>query len=312
MRLGDAALATGDFAGAAARYTEFLEAYPERKEEVQRLTREGRLEWGATYNQPYEAWLSGEELVRQTYFGRRWIRRNLPGCDARVAFNPDVPGRSLQMQQILAKAGIPYLLVGVGRWGSTDPWLGIPVTWDQIAGARAIVESGFKDFKVTPSQGTHFFQNLTSGNVGYFTVNPDADEGFVDWDGLAGQPALAESGCVRHLRFREPIVVKMNGRKNEGIILKPCLEAMEGSMDESVRRAAELSVGEFYAHALAIDAGHAGGGGAGAGHSHPRPGGRLRFRHAGRDDLRRFPGREERQTGLGICQSGCGSGRWES
>ncbi|MEW6071850.1 MAG: discoidin domain-containing protein [Planctomycetota bacterium] len=104
---------------------EFLAAHPERRDEIARLTREGRLEWGATYNQPYESWLSGEELVRQTYYGRRWIRKNLPGCDARVAFNPDVPARAWQMQQILARAGVPYLFLsryheGLYRWKSPD------------------------------------------------------------------------------------------------------------------------------------------------------------------------------------------------
>lgn len=81
----------------------------------------------------------------------------------------------------------PYLLIGVGRWGSADPWLGIPVTWDQIAGARVIVESGFRDFTVTPSQGAHFFQNITSAMVGYFTVNPDKEDGFIDWEWLRNQ-----------------------------------------------------------------------------------------------------------------------------
>ncbi len=118
-------------------------------------------------------------------------------------------------------AGRPYLLVGVGRWGSADPWLGIPVSWDQIAGARVIVEAGFADVKVAPSQGTHFFQNLTSFHVGYFTVNPDAGEGFVDWAWLAAQPAVHETSCVRHLRFERPLVVKMNGKQSEGVILKP-------------------------------------------------------------------------------------------
>jgi CheY-like chemotaxis protein len=118
-------------------------------------------------------------------------------------------------------AGRPYLLIGVGRWGSADPWLGIPVTWDQIAGARVIVEAGFENFKVTPSQGTHFFQNLTSFHVGYFTVNPDAGEGFVDWSWLASQPAVRETSCVRHIRCERPVVVKMNGKSSEGIILKP-------------------------------------------------------------------------------------------
>jgi CheY-like chemotaxis protein len=121
----------------------------------------------------------------------------------------------------LTEAGRPYLLIGVGRWGSTDPWLGIPVTWDQIAGARVIVESGFRDFRVTPSQGSHFFQNLTSFQIGYFTVNEDFGEGFVDWTWMAAQPAAAEHRFVRHLRFDTPLVVKMNGRRNVGLIYKP-------------------------------------------------------------------------------------------
>jgi CheY-like chemotaxis protein len=121
----------------------------------------------------------------------------------------------------LAARETPYLLIGVGRWGSADPWLGIPVTWEQIGGARVIVESGFRDFRVMPSQGSHFFQNLTSFQVGYFTVNADVGEGFVRWDWLAAQPAVSERGCVRHLRFAEPLVVRMDGRRNEGVIFKP-------------------------------------------------------------------------------------------
>jgi len=112
----------------------------------------------------------------------------------------------------------PYLLIGVGRWGSTDPWLGIPVTWDQISGARVIVESGFRDFRVTPSQGSHFFQNLTSFQVGYFTVN--AGEGRVDWDWLAEHTG-ERTGLVQHLRFEEPAVVLMDGRRGRGVIYKP-------------------------------------------------------------------------------------------
>jgi hypothetical protein len=115
----------------------------------------------------------------------------------------------------------PYLLVGVGRWGSNDPWLGIPVEWDEIAGARVILEAGFRDFRVTPSQGSHFFQNLSAFQVGYFTVNPDLGEGSVDWEWLAAQPALEERGCVRHLQFAEPMTVLMNGHKSQGMILKP-------------------------------------------------------------------------------------------
>jgi CheY-like chemotaxis protein len=121
----------------------------------------------------------------------------------------------------LNELGRPYLLVGVGRWGSTEPWLGIPVEWDEISGARAIVEAGFRDLRVTPSQGTHFFQNLTAFQVGYFTVNPDAGEGFVDWDWLAAIPAVEEAGCVRHLSFDDPLTVVMNGKTSQGLIFKP-------------------------------------------------------------------------------------------
>jgi CheY-like chemotaxis protein len=122
---------------------------------------------------------------------------------------------------LLLDAGVPYLLIGVGRWGSSDPLLGIPVTWEQIDGARVIVEAGFRDFKVQPSQGTHFFQNLVANNIGYFTANPDTGDGRVDWDWLASQPAAAEASYTRHLRFEQPLVVKMNGARNEGVVLKP-------------------------------------------------------------------------------------------
>ena len=115
----------------------------------------------------------------------------------------------------------PYLLIGLGRWGSHDPWLGIPVAWDQVSGARVIVEAGLRDLRVTPSQGSHFFQNLTAFHVGYFTANPDAGEGFVDWDWLAAQPAVEERGCVRHLRFTKPLVVVMNSKLGRGVIFKP-------------------------------------------------------------------------------------------
>ena len=117
----------------------------------------------------------------------------------------------------------PYILIGVGRWGSRDPWLGIPVTWDQVAGARVIVEAGLRDLKVTPSQGSHFFQNLTSFNVGYFTINPEdrgAGDDVLDWAWLDAQPHQSDEAHVRHLRLDEPVLVKMNGRKGEGVILK--------------------------------------------------------------------------------------------
>ena len=115
----------------------------------------------------------------------------------------------------------PYLLIGVGRWGSNDPWLGIPVEWDEISGARVIVEAGFRDFRVIPSQGSHFFQNLMAFQIGYFTVNPDAGEGSIDWPWLESQQAVEEQGCVRHLRFPNPLLVVMNGKAREGMVFKP-------------------------------------------------------------------------------------------
>jgi hypothetical protein len=126
-----------------------------------------------------------------------------------------------QFNEKLISQGHPYLLVGVGRWGTLDPWLGIPIKWDQISGARAIVETGFKDLDVAPSQGSHFFQNITSFMVGYFTVNSKVHEGFIDWDWLLRQEAVEEKQYTRHLHFGNPVVVKMNGHQNKGIILKP-------------------------------------------------------------------------------------------
>ena len=137
------------------------------------------------------------------------------------AQSQEVAGHVAYFNAKLAADNRPYLLIGVGRWGSNDPWLGIPVEWDDIAGAAVILEAGFRDFRVTPSQGSHFFQNLSAFQVGYFTVNPDLGEGMVDWNWLAAQPAEEERGCVRHLRFAEPVVVLMNGRASAGAILKP-------------------------------------------------------------------------------------------
>ncbi len=121
----------------------------------------------------------------------------------------------------LMNANRPYLLIGVGRWGSLDPWLGIPVTWEQIAGAKAIVETSFKEMAVEPSQGSHFFQNITSFMVGYFTVNTIHKNGFINWDWLLSRKPYAKKEFTKHLRFKKPLLLKMNGHKNKGIILKP-------------------------------------------------------------------------------------------
>lgn len=122
---------------------------------------------------------------------------------------------------LLTSEGRPYILIGVGRWGSADPWLGIPVEWKDIWGARVIVECGMKDMKVAPSQGTHFFQNLTASRIGYFTIDCEKTNGHVNWEMLRTMEAAGEKRYVRHLRFDEPVTVVMNGHDGKGIIFQP-------------------------------------------------------------------------------------------
>lgn len=117
-----------------------------------------------------------------------------------------------------------YVLVGPGRWGSSDPWLGIPVKWPHISNARVIVECGLENYRIDPSQGTHFFQNLTSFGVGYFTVNPYNGDGWFDESYLNLLPAVEETQYLRHIHFEKPIVIKMDGKKSLGVVLKPGTE----------------------------------------------------------------------------------------
>ena len=114
-----------------------------------------------------------------------------------------------------------YVLVGPGRWGSSESWLGIPVKWPHISNARVIVECGLENYRVDPSQGTHFFQNLTSFGVGYFTINPFKGDGWFDEGYLNSLPAVEETEYLRHVRFDKPVVIKMDGKKSLGVVLKP-------------------------------------------------------------------------------------------
>ncbi len=114
-----------------------------------------------------------------------------------------------------------YILIGPGRWGSSDPWLGIPVKWPHISAARVIVESGLDDYRIDPSQGTHFFQNLTSFRVAYFTINPFVNDGIYDIDFLNRQPAVFENKYIRQVQFKTPVIAKIDGKKNLGVIFKP-------------------------------------------------------------------------------------------
>ena len=118
------------------------------------------------------------------------------------------------------REGKNYILVGPGRWGSSDTWLGIPVKWPHISAARVIVEAGLTNYRVDPSQGTHFFQNLTSFGVGYFTVNAYRNDGIYDQAYLNSLPAVHETKFLRHIHFDRPLVVKMDGKKNIGVVMK--------------------------------------------------------------------------------------------
>ncbi|NDV82445.1 PEP/pyruvate-binding domain-containing protein [Bacteroides sp. 51] len=118
-------------------------------------------------------------------------------------------------------SGKGYVLVGPGRWGSSDTWLGIPVKWPHISGAKVIVEAGLTNYRVDPSQGTHFFQNLTSFGVGYFTINAFMNDGIYNQEFLNAQPAVEETKYLRHVRFEKPVMIKMDGKKKLGVVVMP-------------------------------------------------------------------------------------------
>jgi len=133
------------------------------------------------------------------------------------------------MNARLKAARRPYLLLGPGRWGSADPWLGIPVSWAQIAGVRCIVETDMGDMHVDPSQGSHFFQNLMAFGIGYLTVETRGTVDLLDYAWLEAQPAAFETAHLRHLAFAQPLEIALNGRRNRGVVLKPgCRLGAEG------------------------------------------------------------------------------------
>ncbi len=138
-----------------------------------------------------------------------------------AANNKSVAMEIERINSLFVKQSKGYVLIGPGRWGSTDPWLGIPVKWPQISAARIIIESGLKNYRIDPSQGTHFFQNLTSFRVGYFTINPYIKEGYYDVDYLNSLDVVYEDNYIRHVRFPDPLDIMIDGKKNKGVILKP-------------------------------------------------------------------------------------------
>ena len=120
----------------------------------------------------------------------------------------------------LTEENRPYVLIGPGRWGSSDPWLGIPVKWPHIAGARVVVERGLDGYRIEPSQGTHFFQNLTSFGVGYFTIGREGADGWFDEAYLDSLEAVEETEHLRHVRSTQPLVIKMDGKHARGVVMK--------------------------------------------------------------------------------------------
>ena len=138
-----------------------------------------------------------------------------------AANNPRIADEIEQMNRKFLDADKNYVLIGPGRWGSSDYWLGIPVKWPHISAARVIVETGLKNYHVDPSQGTHFFQNLTSFGVGYFTINTYTGDGVFQKEILDSMPAIEETEFVRHVRFERPLKIMMDGKKQHGVVLLP-------------------------------------------------------------------------------------------
>lgn len=130
------------------------------------------------------------------------------------------------INQTFIKEDKNYILIGPGRWGSSDSWLGVPVKWPQISAAKVIVEAGLDNYKIDPSQGTHFFQNLTSFKVAYLTVNEYMEEGFIDRDYLNSIHAITETAMIRHVRTQSPLQVVIDGQKRIGLILKEGIRAV--------------------------------------------------------------------------------------
>ncbi len=137
------------------------------------------------------------------------------------SFTREIAGEIGRINDALRKTERTAVMIAPGRWGTADRWLGIPVTWDQISAARLIVETSLRDFMITPSQGTHFFQNLTSLGIGYFTIDPNVKQGWIDWAWLNAQPAETETAHVRHVRLPVPLEIRLDGRTQRGAILKP-------------------------------------------------------------------------------------------
>ena len=123
-----------------------------------------------------------------------------------------------KLNDIMKKQNRQYVLIGPGRWGSRDPWIGIPINWPQISNAKVIVETSLEDFPLDASSGSHFFHNITSLNIGYFSVQPELGESYINYEVLKGQKAKNKTNFFRHVHFKEPLVIKMDGKKRMTVI----------------------------------------------------------------------------------------------
>ena len=126
-----------------------------------------------------------------------------------------------KINRTFTEKGDGYILIGPGRWGSSDPSLGIPVKWPHISSARLITEASLPNYRIEPSQGTHFFQNLTSFGVGYFTIDTRDNDSVYDIAYLDNCPAAYESEFIRIVHFDNPLTISINGRSGLGIVVKP-------------------------------------------------------------------------------------------
>jgi len=132
----------------------------------------------------------------------------------------EIAGQIEAMNMKVKEEGRKYVLIGPGRWGTRDPFIGIPVNWSQISHARVIVETSLDEFPLDASLGSHFFHNVTSMNVGYFSIQHDSSISFIDWEFMEQQELIEETDYVKHIRFKEPVCIMMDGKKRISIILK--------------------------------------------------------------------------------------------
>jgi hypothetical protein len=123
-----------------------------------------------------------------------------------------------QINKEMVEDGRQYLLIGPGRWGTRDRWIGIPVDWPQISGAKVIIETSLEGYPLDASSGSHFFHNVTSANIGYFSVQPEHSGSYINYDILDKQKIVKETGFFRHVRFNDPVNIRMDGKKRISVI----------------------------------------------------------------------------------------------